>query len=122
MGYDFINRLDYRGRRSASLNINALVYTRGSISVTIRNFTPEKIQVAELLDLGSVQIDDKHQAFCFDSSKLAAFNPETPVAGTDRITWNNRTYTVAKLGDRSFHPVTSSRNRIIVFAVETTNG
>ena len=100
------------------LNDNELVYKRGTVEITIENFTPEKIDVSELGQFGITLVREKAVDFVFDTSDLSSLSPSEPQQG-DQLIWNSRTYEVMTIGEELFNYTTTSRVRIRVHAKQT---
>jgi hypothetical protein len=115
MTYNFRDRLDTLGSRMKQLHSNSLTYSRSGVSVTVDNFTPEKVDVEQLQALGIAVLNEKWQSFAFDLEDLSVFSPAEPVRN-DSITWDGRQYSVSPISDELFRYTTSSRKRIIVHA------
>lgn len=113
MSYDVSTRLDYLGTRMQELHQNELTYIRGNESVTIENFTPEKIDVQELAAFGIAMITDRAQDFVFSTESLEAFEESVPLRG-DKIRWNGRLYELFSIGEEIYRYTTSTRLRVRV--------
>jgi len=118
MAYDMSARLDSLGNRMKDLHSNALTYRRANKhgitqSQIIENFTPEKIDVTQLLAIGIPIVVEKAQDFVFDTTELADFDTDLPKTG-DQIIWGEAQYEVAVIGDETYTFTTSSRKRIRV--------
>lgn len=114
MTYDFSTRLDRLGTRMKQLNSNSLSYQRtGESSVTVENFTPEKIDVNELAIHGIPLIQDKMQSIVFDTTSLADWSDPLPKE-KDKFVWDGRTFEVFIIGEKAFNFTTSTRKRIRV--------
>jgi len=112
--YSLADRLDYVGRRMQELNQNTLTLIRVDESnVAVDNFTPEKITVEALALYGIVLVNQKAQAFVFDTSKYSSWTDNFPKVG-DRISWEDRIYEVMVMGDEVYTFTTSSRLRVRV--------
>jgi hypothetical protein len=95
------------------LNQNSLTYLRGNTSLTINNFTPEKLDVEQLAAFGIVLVTDKLQDFVFDTSDLSNLTPAYPQRG-DKITWGGKTFELMPIGDELYCFITSTRTRMRV--------
>lgn len=115
MVYNLADRFDHLRTRMKGLNDNKLVYTRESCSITIENFTPEKVDVTQWALHGVTLLTETAQDFVFDTAELKDLDSPLPME-TDEITWDGRKYEVLSVGEEIFTYTTSSQKAIRVHA------